>query len=114
MDPVNVELSAAAADFAEIERALADLDKLPDVALHEAEPDNPVLRSTGWQAVVISIASAGGLKAVRDIVIARITNRRVKISISRVDTKVTFDGPIHKADEVERIVRELTADQPSE
>jgi hypothetical protein len=114
MDHVVVELSAAQADFSDIERAVAALDDTPGVALHEAEPASPTLKSTGWQAVVISVASAGGLKVVRDIVVARIASRRVKITINRADTKVTFDGPIDDPREVERIVRELTADQPPE
>jgi len=114
MDRVVVGISAAAADFADIEAALERLDEVPGVDLHEDTPDTAVLRSSGWQAVLISVTSAGGLKMVRDVLVAHIAGRRMKLSITRAGTKVTYDGPIGNSDEVERIVRELTADEPPE
>jgi hypothetical protein len=113
---VVIEVSASQDDFSALEQALTELDDTPGVTLHESDPSSPVLRSSGWQTVVVSVASAGGLKMVRDVLVAHISSRRVKISVTRSGTKksVIFEGHVRNPREVEQIVREITAEQPSD
>jgi hypothetical protein len=113
--PVTIELRAAPEDFAALENALAAVDE-PGVDLREADAASPRLGSDVWQTVLVSITSAAGLNAARDILVSYITSRRVKISITRTSTKttVTFEGNPHSQREVERLVREITAEQSSD
>jgi hypothetical protein len=109
-------LSASQDDFSVLEQAIVELDEAPGVTLHESDPSSPVLRSSGWQAVIISTASAGGLKVLRDVLVAHISSRRIKLSVTRSGrkTSVTFEGHVDNQREVEQFVREITAEQPSD
>ncbi|MHC3472142.1 hypothetical protein ACYF6T_26100 [Streptomyces sp. 7R007] len=113
--PVLLELSAGQGDFAKLEEALAGIEA-PGVSLHESDPAGLALLTAGWQTIVVSVVSAGGLKMVRDVLIAHISGKQVKINITRSGTEqsVTFEGRLQDSREVEQLVRDITAEQPSE
>lgn len=111
MERVVIELSTDESDLSAIEEAL---DGVPGLSLHESDPTDIARRSDTWQSIIVSIASAGGLKVLRDVLVAHITSRRVKINVTRQNGKsVTFEGHVANSREVEQIVREITAEEPS-
>jgi hypothetical protein len=112
---VTIELHTASEDFTALEDALTTRDE-PGIDLREIDPASPHLRSEAWQTVLVSITSAAGLKAARDILVSYITSRRAKISITRTgtETTVTFEGNPRSQREVERLVHEITAEQSSD
>ncbi|MFR9723902.1 hypothetical protein ACL02R_11135 [Streptomyces sp. MS19] len=109
------ELSAEGAHFGALEEALTAID-VPGVSFHESDPASPALLTSGWQTLVVSAVSAGALKAVRDVLIAHISGKRVRISVTRSGTKrsVTYEGHLGDRREVEQLVREITAEEPSD
>lgn len=113
--PVTIAVRATGEDFAELEDALAAGHDL-GIELREADPADPRLPSDVWQTVLVSITSASGLKAARDILVSHINARRAKVSITRTgtETTVTFEGDPRSQREVERLVREITAEQSSD
>lgn len=113
--PLLLQLGASAQHFSALEEVLAEID-VPGVSLHEDDPSSLAFPTAGWQTIVVSVVSAGGLKVVRDVLIAHITSKQVKINITRTDTEksVTFEGHIAHHREVEQLVREITAEEPSD
>lgn len=113
---VTVELCGSAGDMSALEQTLADLDGTPGIALHEIDPSITALRSSAWEVIVVSAASTGALKVLRDVLVAHIASRRVKISVTRSETgkSVTFEGHTGNRREVEQLVREITAEKPSD
>jgi hypothetical protein len=111
LERVVIELSTDQDDLSALEEAL---DGVPGLSLHESDPADFSRHSSTWQAIVISVASAGGLKVLRDVIVTHIMSRRIKISVTRTGTKKTviFEGHVTNSREVEQLVREITAEEP--
>lgn len=111
-EPVVLEVTIEPDGFSAFEDEVVELE---DVSVHEAEPSSVLLQASTWLTVVLSVTSAGGLKLVRDVLVAHIAARRANLTITRTKTRtsVTFEGTIRSQQEVERLVREITAEKPS-
>lgn len=113
--PVVIEVRAALEDFGSLEDELSAGGE-PGIELRETDPGGVHLKSDVWQTVLVSLTSAAGLKAARDVLVSHIADRRAKVSITRTETgtNVTFEGNLRNHREVERLVHEITAERSAD
>ena len=87
-----------------------------EVQVGDADPTSAVLRSDGWYELGIAIASAGGVKVIRDVIVAYLGSKKSKLTLTDPESKISisFEGPITDVERVGDLVEKLAAPKPSE
>lgn len=111
---LQIQVTATSGDINDLEHEIDAVDD-PEVLLGEIDPGRIGYDSTGTHIIVISVASAGGLKALRDVLIMFMKSRMAKIAIvsKGKEVRVEFQGPLKSQKEIDSLVEHLSARESS-
>ena len=86
-----------------------------DLQLGDVEPTDPVLRATELFELAVVLVGAGGIKALRDVLIVYLCRQDSNITLSSKDgVTISFKGPIKDIEKVGDLVERFATQKPPE